>query len=240
MIPKIIHYCWFGGKPLPAFAKRCIKTWKKHCPDYQIKEWNETNFNLKQFTFTQEAYECKKYAFVTDVVRLYALFHEGGIYMDTDVEVIKPLDGFLKHDAFSGFEDESHIPTGIMGSTQGGEWAKEMLEYYKDRHFLRPNGTPHTNTNVNIITHLLQQKGFIPNNSFQILENYFTIYPNDYFCPKSHSTREITLTSNTHTIHHFDSSWMPWQIRFRNKIKDIYFFRKLFHLYRKLSQEKHK
>ena len=111
MIPKIIHYCWFGGKPLPELAQKCIASWKKYCPDYEIKEWNESNFNLNSCDYVREAYEAKKWAFITDYVRLYAMVTEGGIYMDTDVEVIKPLDPFLKHKAFSGFEDEVSIPT---------------------------------------------------------------------------------------------------------------------------------
>ena len=140
MIPKIIHYCWFGRNPLPPLAKKCIASWKKHLPEYEIKEWNEDNFDLDMFPYDREAYDNRKFAFVTDIVRLYALYNEGGIYMDTDVEVLKSLDGFLHHTAFSGFENETDVPTGIMASEKGGLWAKENLEYYNGRHFVKSDG----------------------------------------------------------------------------------------------------
>ena len=113
MIPKKIHYCWFGGNPLPPLAVKCIESWKKYLPDYEIKEWNESNFDLNYNDYVREAYEAKKWAFITDVVRLYAMVTEGGIYMDTDVEVLKPLDELLQYDAVSGFESSSRIPTGF-------------------------------------------------------------------------------------------------------------------------------
>ena len=116
MIPKIIHYCWFGGKPLSPMARRCIDSWKKYCPDYQIKRWDETNFDLNSCTYIREAYEAKKWAFITDYVRLCVMYNYGGIYMDTDVEVLKNLDCFLSEKAFSGFESVDRIPTGIMAS----------------------------------------------------------------------------------------------------------------------------
>ena len=103
MIPKKIHYCWFGHGEMPKLAKKCIKSWNKYCPDYEIKEWNEDNFDIDKYPYVREAYDNRKFAFVTDVVRLYAIYTEGGIYMDTDVEVLKPLDPFLKHIAFSGY-----------------------------------------------------------------------------------------------------------------------------------------
>ena len=108
MIPKVIHYCWFGGNPLPELAQKCIASWKKYCPDYEIKEWNESNFDLNCCDYVREAYEAKKWAFVSDVARLYAMVHEGGIYMDTDVEVIAPLDSLLQYHAVSGFETEHY------------------------------------------------------------------------------------------------------------------------------------
>ena len=136
MIPKVIHYCWFGRGKMPELALKCIESWKKYCPDYEIKEWNEDNFDLDMYPYAREAYDNRKFAFVTDVVRLYALYHEGGVYMDTDVEVLKPLDKFLVHHAFSGFEDDWDVPTGIIASEKGGRWAKENLDYYKEKHFV--------------------------------------------------------------------------------------------------------
>lgn len=208
MIPKIIHYCWFGKGKMSPLALKCIKSWKKILPDYEIKEWNEDNFNLDLYPYTREAYDNKKYAFVTDVVRLYALYTEGGIYMDTDVEVLKPLDKFLQNTAFSGFEDDFNIPTGIMGSEKGGKWAKENLDHYKSKHFIRNDQSLDLTTNVITITNYMLPLGLKQNNTYQNFPDLITIYPKDYFCPKSHTTRKIELTPNSYTIHHFDGSWM--------------------------------
>ena len=179
MIPKIIHYCWFGRNPLPPLAIKCIESWKKYCPDYEIKEWNEDNFDLDLFPYTREAYDNRKFAFVTDVVRLYALHHEGGIYMDTDVEVLKPIDRFLTHHAFSGFEDEHNVPTGIMASEKSGKWAKDNLEYYTDRHFLLADKSFDLTTNVTTITNYMLPLGLKQNNTYQDFPNLITFYPKD-------------------------------------------------------------
>lgn len=192
---------------MPKLARQCIKSWKKYCPDFEIKEWNESNFDLDLYPYAREAYDAKKYAFVTDVVRLYALYHEGGVYMDTDVELIKPLTPFLHHHAFSGFEDETHVPTGIMASEKGGKWARENLEYYENKHFLNADGTPNLTTNVTTITTYMQQAGLLLNNTFQDIEGLFTMYPKDYFCPKNFFTQQIDVTPNTVCIHHFNMSW---------------------------------
>ena len=218
MIPKVIHYCWFGRGKMPPLALNCIASWKKYCPDFQIKEWNEDNFDLDLFPYAREAYDNKKFAFVTDVVRLYALYHEGGVYMDTDVEVIKPLDKFLVHHAFSGFENLTEVPTGIMASEKGGKWAQENLEYYVGRHFLLPDGQLDITPNVKTITRLLLPYGLKQNNTFQDFPGLITMYPKDYFCPKSPDTGEIILTNNTCTIHHFNGSWWPDGARFKRKL----------------------
>ena len=127
MIPKIIHYCWFGGKPLPDEAKKLISTWKKYCPDYDIREWNENNFDINDCFYVKEAFEAKKWAFITDYVRLKVLYDYGGVYMDTDVEVCKPLDDLLSYNGVSGFESPSAIPTGIMAASRHNEWIGNLL-----------------------------------------------------------------------------------------------------------------
>lgn len=208
MIPKVIHYCWFGRNPLPELAKKCIASWKKYLPDYEIKEWNEDNFDLDLYPYVREAYDNRKFAFVTDVVRLYALYNEGGIYMDTDVEVLKSLDPFLQHTAFSGFEDEKNIPTGIMASEKGGKWAKDNLEYYNDRHFKKENGEIDLTTNVTTITNYMLPLGLKQDNTYQDFSNLITFYPKDYFCPIDSSSLQLNITENTHTIHHFAGSWV--------------------------------
>lgn len=230
MIPKIIHYCWFGRNPLPPLAIKCIESWKKYCPDYEIKEWNEDNFDLDLFPYTREAYDNRKFAFVTDVVRLYALYHEGGIYMDTDVEVLKPIDCFLTHHAFSGFENERNVPTGIMASEKGGKWAKDNLEYYTDRHFLFSDGKYDLTTNVTIITNYMLPLGLKQNNTYQDFSNLITFYPKDYFCPKSYEDGKIYLTENSYTIHHFAGSWHTSKHRLFTLVAKILGSRKRAHM----------
>ena len=216
MIPKLIHYCWFGKGKLPVDAMNCIDSWKRILPEYEIKEWNEDNFDIDLYSYVREAYDNHKYAFVTDVVRLFALYTEGGIYMDTDVEVLKPLDRFLHHIAFSGFEDEERISTGIMASEKGAIWAKENLDIYNSKHFVREDGSLDITTNVTTITNYMLAKGLKPNNTFQDFPGLITIYPKDFFCPKSHKTGNIHLTQNTYTIHHFAGSWVK-----KNKYVEI-------------------
>lgn len=209
-IPKVIHYCWFGGNPLPPLAKRCIESWKKYCPDYKIIEWNEDNFDFNCNQYVHEAYQAKKWAFVSDYARLYVLKEYGGIYMDTDVELLKGIDTFLDHDAFSGFENHNSIPTAIMGAVKENSWINMLLGYYKDRHFIKEDGSYDLTTNVVTITNLTKEVYNIDlNNSLQITYDGTVFYPNDYFCPKDHETGKIAITTNTYSIHHYDSSWVP-------------------------------
>lgn len=221
MIPKIIHYCWFGRGELPALAKKCINSWKKYCPDYEIIEWNEDNFDINVCPYVKEAYENKKFAFVTDYVRLYAMYNFGGIYMDTDVEVVKPLDEFLSNQGFSGFESEQNMPTGIMAGEKGFLLYKDLLDYYNDRHFVLENGELDTTTNTVTITKMLTEKGFIANGKFQLIDG-FALYPKDYFCPMDDSTGIMYDSENTATIHWFNKSWVPQSKRIRSKITKVF------------------
>src|SRR5574344_77548 len=215
MIPKIIHYCWFGRGKKPQLAEKCLKSWTKYCPGYVIKEWNEDNFDLDLYPYAREAYDNRKFAFVTDIVRLYALYTEGGIYMDTDVEVVKPLDEFLSLHAFSGYESLKDVPTGIMASEKNGKWAKENLDYYNERHFINEDGTFDLRSNVKTITRLLLPYGLRRDNTYQDFPDMITMFPKEYFCPKSYETREIKITQNTYCIHHFNGSWWPKGDRFK-------------------------
>ena len=209
MIPKIIHYCWFGRGPKPQLALDCIESWKKILPEYEIKEWNEDNFDLDMYPYAREAYDNRKFAFVTDVVRLYALYHEGGIYMDSDVEILKPLDSFLHHTAFSGFEAEDRFPTGLMASEKGSLWAKENLDWYIGKHMVKPDGTLDLTTNVKIIMKVMERFHVQLNNTYQDFPGYFTLYPRDVFCPYEPSTKKLITTENSVCIHHFAGSWVP-------------------------------
>ena len=206
MIPKIIHYCWFGGNELPDLYKGYIETWKKKCPDYKIIEWNENNFDVKSIPYVKEAYEIKKFAFVTDYVRLYVLSKYGGIYMDVDVEMLKNIDIFLTDDGFSGFENEKAVPTGIMGAKKGNPFINELLEEYNDIHFIDRNGNMDMTTNVERITQKAVLYGLKLNDKKQKICG-FTFYPTEYFCPKSSRTLEMKITNNTYVIHHFSGSW---------------------------------
>ncbi|MFQ2377040.1 glycosyltransferase family 32 protein [Aeromonas veronii] len=221
-IPKIIHYCWFGKNPEPALMRECIKSWHKFFPvdEYEYKLWNEDTFDLNSHPFVKQAYENKKWAFITDYVRLWALYNYGGIYADTDVEILKPMDIFLNENAFSGFEDEQYIPTGIMGAKPGNVWIKSLLSYYDERAFVRMDGSLETTPNTKIITEIsVDFFGLKINNKKQtLLNSSVTIYPKDYFCPKNHYSEKIILSDNSYAIHHFSGSWKTPKDKFKQKI----------------------
>ena len=225
MIPKIIHYCWFGKKPLPELAVKCIESWKKYCPDYEIKEWNEDNFDINYCSYVSEAYEAKKWAFITDVVRLYALVNYGGVYMDVDVEIIKPIDDLLHYKAVSGFESETEIPTGLMASEKNHPLFRELLNEYNNIHFKLFDGKNDMTTNVERITNTCLKYGLNRNNQMQTIRD-FTLLPKDFLCPKSYITGEINITENTYTIHHFNASWQSEEdkhcIRLETKLKKVF------------------
>lgn len=209
MIPKIIHYCWFGRNPLPQLAHKCLRSWKKFCPDYQIMVWNEETFDVDSAPkYVQDAYREKKWAFVTDYVRLYALIEHGGVYMDTDVELVKPVDPFMIHSAFSGFEDDTHVPTGIMAAEKGFPMFKKLLSYYDSASFINEDGSYNLTTNVETITKMLTDHGFIPNGQYQEVMG-FALYPRDYFCPIEYESYQLNKTQNTVAIHWFAGSWKP-------------------------------
>lgn len=241
MIPKIIHYCWFGNNEKPELVKACIQSWEKHLPDYKIIEWNERNFKVADYQFANEAYQEKKYAFVADVCRLHALYTVGGIYLDTDVEFLKPFDAaMLKDCAFTGFEDNLLLSSATMASEKGGQWIGDLLKHYHDRSFYLPSGGFDINPNTEIITAFLKnEKAVAINNQYQKLDNYCTIYPNVYFSPKSWKTLKVNATAVTYCIHHFAGSWlndgeMSLVGKVFNKLFGKQFADKLAGIYRKL------
>ena len=158
-IPKLIHYCWFGKGNKPEDVVYCIESWKKYCPDYEIIEWNENNFDINGYAYAKEAYDAGKWAFVSDVVRLHVLFFFGGVYMDVDVELMKPLDDFLEYEAVSGFERIDRIPTGLMGCRKGYRLFYELLQEYEGARFIKPNGEYDLTTNVDRITNYCLKYG---------------------------------------------------------------------------------
>lgn len=219
MIPKRIHYCWFGGNPLTEQAKRCIDTWRLFCPDYEIIEWNESNFDIDENIYCREAYESKKWAFVTDYVRLKVLYEYGGIYMDTDVEVCKNLDPLLNYDAVSGYESDDYIPTGTMAACQGNEWIGMLLRDYDNRHFII-DGNYDLTTNVIVITQLTKKKyGVVLDGKRKVFGNNICMLPFEYLCAKSCVTGKVSKTESTFTVHHFTGSWISDEER---KWRDLY------------------
>jgi hypothetical protein len=193
-IPKIIHYCWFGNKPLDALSLRCIDTWKEFAGTYVLKKWDEESFDINTApSFVKTAAASGKWAFVSDYVRAWALFNEGGIYLDTDVELKKNIDQFLNHAAFSGFEKQGSPFTALWGSSAGHSWPRLVLDYYKDNDF---NTVPNTSIVTDI---LVEHFGADPcNDQLQQLKEGVVIYPSNYFC--------VDLPVNF-ACHHFNGSW---------------------------------
>ena len=221
MIPKIIHYCWFGGNTKPKDVERNLSTWHKYCPEYTIKEWNEQNFNIHINQYCEEAYAYKQWAFVSDVARLFALVHEGGIYMDTDVEVVRSFDDLLDNKAFLGFEGTKWIATSAMGTEPNNPILRYFYESYKSRSFIKQDGNLDRTTNVEVLTNLLVEKqNLLLNGQYQSLE-YFDIYPTDFFTPYDYINGKMNVTENTHSIHWFNQSWINHK-PFRLKMAQFY------------------
>ena len=205
MIEKKIHYCWFGKGEMKPLMKKCLKSWKKYCPDYEIIEWNEDNFDVNSTLWTKQAYEAKKYAFVADYVRLKVLYEHGGVYLDTDQELIKPLDPFLEHKAFLGFMDETDISCGIMGTEKNNEIIKEFLDSYNQKSFINEERTD-VKPNTDIFTQIFIRNGLIQNNEYQVISGVH-IYPRTYFCPTSCIDPESYISDETVSIHHWAMTW---------------------------------
>ena len=228
MIPKKIHYCWFGGNPLPESAKKYIETWKKYCPDYEIIEWNENNFDVNQNQYCREAYEAKKWAFVSDYARFWILYKHGGIYFDTDVEVLKPFDDIIEKGPFMGCEkdgDNKNEATAIavapglgLGVNPGLDLYKEILDLYNTLHFKNTDGSFNLKTVVMYTTEILVKHGLTNTNQIQKCAGIY-IYPKEYFCPQSFETGLLKITKNTYTIHHFDGSWVSESSKRKQKIR---------------------
>ena len=226
MIPQKIHYCWFGGKPLPDLAVKCITSWKKYLPDYEVIEWNESNFDINMCSYTKEAYESKKYAFVSDYARFWILYNHGGIYFDTDVELIKPINSIVNIGGFFACEQNNSDSTSLFPLVNPGlgiasiakhPLYKQILDKYSILHFIKSDGELDLTTVVTIITEVLVKNGLQPTQSIQKVDD-ITIYPPEYFCPKNYNTGKIVLTDNSVAIHHYGESWQPWDHKLEMQI----------------------
>ena len=222
MIPKIIHYCWFGRGEKPELAKKCIASWRKSCPDFEIREWNEGNCDYLSIPFMAEAYAAKKYAFVSDVMRLIVLEQYGGVYFDTDVEVLRDISPLLDDEGFIGFENDQFVNSGqVMAAKAHHPVIRAMIEEYKKLHFTNADGTttpvgcPRLNTDV------MEQFGLIRNGREQVVAGIH-VYPADYFNPVDSTTGKLTKTENTYSIHWYSMSWLPKKTQIRAKLGRVW------------------
>lgn len=206
MIPKVIHYCWFGGAELPETAKRCIESWKKYCPDYEIVRWDESNFDLQCNDYVKEAYKAKKWSYVTDVARIKILYENGGIYLDTDVELIKPLDSLLNCKAFAGAERvgvKRAVNTGLgYGAILHLPALKGLLEKFDNEPY--DSEVPAI---FRIVGTYMNEHGFEQKDTVQQVGD-FTVYPWEYFGPVDSTTMKRSITQNTYSIHWYSGSWI--------------------------------
>lgn len=237
MIPKIIHYCWFGRGKKSDLILKCIESWKKYCPDYEIKEWNEDNFDINCCQYVKEAYEHKKWAFVSDYARLYVLYNYGGVYLDTDTELIKNIDSLLNYSAYAIFENKNIIGLGLIGSSANNKWVLECLNNYNNINFLNTNGTINIVTITKLISKLTEEKYNLKLSGKKIeIDNLLTVLPEDYL---NSILGENKKTENTVAIHHCDASWIDGNkkiIKFKLKYsKQLNFIRKV--LYKTIGEK---
>ncbi|MCI8955862.1 MAG: glycosyl transferase [Eubacterium sp.] len=217
-MPKVIHYCWFGRGEMPDKEKMCIKTWKKYFPEYELRLWNEDNFDYKQCSFAKQAYENKKYAFVSDYARAKVLYEYGGIYLDTDVQVLKPFPVSVAESGFMGFERRAFLGTAVIASKPNNKNIKKLLEYYENHDFVQKDGSFDNIANVSILTDIMRDKGLILGGEKQQVDG-FDIFNREIFYPKKLSDTEFRITEETCAIHMCSNSWLSERERKRGNNK---------------------
>ena len=225
MIPKIIHYCWLSGDKYPDSIEKCITTWKEKLPDYEFILWDTAKFNLEDSLWVKQAFETKKYAFAADYIRLYAVYNYGGIYMDTDVEVVKSFNDLLELPYFIGTEGGGIVEAGVFGAEPKTQWVGDCLEYYKNREFIKPDTTLDIRTLPSIMMEQIGKTKVVTEMNTDEEITYSSdspklmMFPVDYFCAKNQGTGIVTVTKNTYTIHHFAMSWISKKTTFLPNIK---------------------
>lgn len=210
MIPKRIHYCWFGNNPKPKLIQQCIASWKRVLPDWEISEWNEANYDVTKNNYIAEAYRQKKWAFVVDYVRFDILNQYGGVFFDTDVELLRPIpDAFLQYQAFTGFESDQTVNPGLVYASEPNQSVLQAITstYEKKKFGEKINGR--IENIVDIVTGILDRKGLKKNNSFQVIEG-IAIFPKEYFCCFNHEIQAFEIGDQTVSVHHYAASWSPW------------------------------
>lgn len=214
MIPKKIHYCWLSNEEMPDKLTKCLESWKNKLPDYEIIKWNLNKISLEHNLWIKQAFERKKYAFAADYIRLYALATEGGIYLDSDVEVLKSFNDLLHLPYFICKENSPQgIEAAIIGAEKNTPWVLECLKYYKDKSFIDDTGKEQTEVLPIILEKQLSKyelRYIDAPTDFKITSDTIYILPSDFFSPKSYTTKKIQITKNTYAIHHFAGSWQPW------------------------------
>lgn len=223
-IPSVIHYCWLGRQEKPEAIKAYKKSWEKYAPEFEIKEWNEDNFPFNEIDmpYVRDAIKDKKWAFVTDVMRLYVLFCYGGVYFDTDVELIRPFQGFQVHSSFIGFESRYSLCTAVIGAKPEENWIGELLEYYKKRNFYNESGKQDMTPNSQYIYQILNEKyDLTMSKEIIALPNGLTVYPAEYFSPINYSTMRTVVTENTYAIHHYSGAWKSSGELFKDRLKGV-------------------
>lgn len=217
-IPKVIHYCWFGGKELPKEMKAYIKGWQSLCPDFEIKEWNEHNFDVNSCKYIREAYKAKKWAFVSDYARFKVLYEEGGVYFDTDVELVKPIDKIIQNGPYLGLQCPMSVAPGLgMAMVAGNKFCQDMLEIYENSSFTDAQSSRNIKTIVDYTTEYFIPKGLRDVDEIQDI-NGILIYPQRYFNPCDLETHKITITADTVSIHHYAGTWVDPYSAFRGKV----------------------
>ncbi len=232
MIPKVIHYCWFGGNEIPEKDRECILSWKKYMPDYEIKEWNEQNFDINCCQYVKDAYKAKKWAFVSDYARFWILYNFGGVYFDTDVEIIKSVNPILKNGPFMGLESVGNVNPGLgLAANSGMDLFKDVLEDYHNSNFFQYPGVQTDQNVVGKVTNILLTKGFDAESLDVQKVGGVTIYPPEFFCPMNYRTHEVIITDNTYSIHHYAASWITKEEKkiekYESYINDISGLKKL-------------